>query len=184
MSKLVVIDGNCLTYFIQAMQHDPRQPADALASEKIALLRVYLYAPDVNCFHITPTVRSEVERISDAAKRQDHESWLHTIVDCLQLSDTQSVERRAQQLVTRAAASGRHAGRADAVILAECEAYGAGVLLTYDVRFNGFLRTQAIRTQILRPTEFWAALAIPRGSRLARAPHSSNPLAQETWWRW
>ena len=49
------LDSNCLSYVIQALEGVSR-PTDALADQKIALVRLYIYTPGT--LWTLPTVRS------------------------------------------------------------------------------------------------------------------------------
>ena len=38
--------------------------------------------------------------------------------------------------------------------------------------------------ELMTPTEFWNTLDIPHGMNPTYAPHPTNPLSGQTWWRW
>ena len=186
--QLVSLDANCLTYWIEAHGINPIEPVDALADQRVALLRSYIYAPEMLCFSMSPTAWRQCLDIPDESKRANHESW-DVLIDTFQVVDTKAVDLRTQELLHTASSGGNTPGIIDRNlhdyrILAECEQFGVDVLLTFDIRFNRVLGPLARGTRILRPSEFWTTLDLPRGAPEKRSPAGSNPLAMQNWWRW
>jgi hypothetical protein len=106
-----------------------------------------------------------------------HASWLDSLVDEPQPIDSKRIAARANAFLVW------HGDEDDCQILAECEDAELRRLLTYDGRFISRLgRHTAVK--LLRPTEYWAALAIRRGARPQTIPARGNPLESLTWWRW
>lgn len=68
----VGLDSQCYTYLIDAMAKLD-EPVDDLAEQRIALFRIFLYY-DGGLF-ISPTVRSEYQRIRSQARAVFHEEW-------------------------------------------------------------------------------------------------------------
>jgi predicted nucleic acid-binding protein len=168
------LDSQCLSYLLDALE-GVAAPTDALAEQKIALVRLYLYTPGT--LWVTPTVRTEFSRIRDPARRGIHENWTSVLFGVRPLSSPDAVERRAAELV-------KHHGDADdRRILAEAEDVGFATLLTFD---NDFVKHLSSRTRLnlIRPAQLWATLAISNGAPPQKVPTLANPLASETWWRW
>ena len=69
---MLALDFNAMTYFIDAMAGLPNKPVD---SERIALVRIFLWMPSEACFRLTPTVEAEFKAIPDKAKLDEHLSW-------------------------------------------------------------------------------------------------------------
>lgn len=168
----IALDSNCLSYVIDALTGVER-PTDALAQEKIALVRLWLFVPGT--LWTLPTVRKEFERIPDPARRANHVSWTNVHFGVYPLTNPAGVEERAASLREF------HADDDDRHILAEAEDIGSSVLLTFDKPFIAHLRGHA-RLVLTRPAEFWDSLAIPAGSPPAKVPRFDNPLAAQTWW--
>jgi hypothetical protein len=77
-----------------------------------------------------------------------------------------------------------HAKEADCRILAEAELVRFTILLTYDGKFLGHLSNQSQGSQLIRPSELWNRLNIPRGASSRKLPHNTNPLATQQWYAW
>jgi hypothetical protein len=177
MAKLVALDSNALTYLIEAVRDGylPQADPDAIAPERLAMFRLFCYA---TCdFWVPPTVRTEYLRISDPAKREPHDRWASYHLEDVEPGAPDSViDRRASAL------SCRHADLDDCRIVAECEAASAEVLLTSDGDLVRDLVGETCLT-ILRPTEFFASLAIVPRTTPQTVPAAGNPLRAESWWR-
>lgn len=169
----VALDSNCLSYIIDALT-GVEQPKDALAAQKVALVRLWMYKPGT--LWTLPTVKKEFERISDPVRRANHLSWTSVHFGVYPLTDPAGVDRRAASLREL------HADDDDRHVLAEAEDIGAKVLLTFDTAFIDHLGAQA-KLQLVRPAEFWTALAIPAGTKPSKIPWPDNPLASQTWWK-
>ena len=64
------LDSNCLSYVIDALE-GVAEPTDDLATQKIALVRFYLYTPGT--LWTMTMVKQEFSRIPDLARRASHE---------------------------------------------------------------------------------------------------------------
>lgn len=170
----VSLDSQCLSYLIDAMA-DIREPTDALAPQRLALFRSYLYRP--GGLVTTPTVMVECRRIRDAARAEFHESWIHTLFGEAQPIDPAQIDARTTQLLDF------HSDPDDCQILAETEDAGLTTLLSFDFDFISHLADKTT-VNLLRPNDFWQSLKIPRGAHPVNVPHHTNPLAQVSWWRW
>lgn len=174
----VSIDSNALSYLVDVMMNG-KKPFGNEAEEKMALLRAYLYRDDI--LYLPPTVRAEYEKIKDEKKRRAHQEITDILLgDCLE-SDHSLVKTRTTEY------NKFHSGKndeKDCKILAEAEIGGCDLILTYDQRFYKKLHNKTHNIKMIKPTDFWASLRIPKNSRLAREPHSTNPLSKETWWIW
>lgn len=168
-------DSQCVSYIIDAMQGvlEPRGP---LADEKKALFRIYLYLP--RTIFVTPTVMTECAEIRNSDLRTMHESFFAVFFDEVIIEESTSLEPRIEELKKM------HRGAKDCQILAESESGNIDVLLTYDSTMISHLRDASKTTKLAKPTEIWRNLAIPRGSRPDKIPHSTNPLSKQEWWIW
>ena len=170
----IALDSQCLTYLIDALE-GVGPPTDALAEQRIALVRTYLYTQGT--LWITPTVEREFKLIRDRAKRDRHVSWTNTIFGVRRLNDAAAITRRAAKL------SVLHGGERDCLIVAEAEDIRAGTLLTFDADLERRLAPSA-ELLLARPAPFWASLGVVRGATPNKVPSSDNPLADQDWWRW
>lgn len=175
---LAAIDSNALTYLVDSSTpgYDPDADETSLGCERTAMLRAFLYA-DVR-FWVGPQVVSEYNRIRDKSRHLVHEQTVWVLLDegGVDLDDP-AVATRALNLREK------HSGESDCRIVAEAEARKCDRLLTCDdnliKRLDG-----ACHIPILRPSEFWADLGIPRGVRMRNRPADSNPLSDVKWWKW
>ena len=174
LSSEVALDSQCLSYLIDALE-GIGPLIDALADQKVALVRLYLYTPGT--LWVTPTVQTEFLRIRDPARRGSHQSWTSVLFGVYPLNNPAAVQHRAASLLKF------HADADDCTILSEAEDVGFGTLLTFDDDFVKHLSSHAM-LQLTRPVQFWAALAIPKGASPQKVPTLGNPLATQTWRRW
>lgn len=169
------LDSQCLSYIIDAMQ-GIEEPKDNLAAEKIALFRTYLYTEGT--LFVTPTVRAECMRIKEEGRRAQHESFINVLFGEWPLPAGAELRSRVADLLKH------HPNEADCRILAEAELAGFTTLLTYDDKFLGHLSNQSRALQLMRPSELWHRLSIPRGASPRKLPHSTNPLVTQGWYTW
>lgn len=174
----VCIDSMAVTYLLDAMATG-KCPVDALAAEKISLLRTYLYRDET--LYISSTVKAECSKIPDDEWRKCHVNLEDLLLEDALKPDIRELEIRTGEYMQF------HKGdqkRNDCRIVAEAELGGCECLLTYDQALIENLagRTRGIR--LLTPKDFWSSLNVPHGSRPVRLPHPINPLSKETWWIW
>ncbi len=76
----IAIDSNALTYLLEAMEpaYDPSNDDFALACERLAMIRSYLYAEQ--CFYILPQVEAEYRRIRHEDWRTAHEELVGALL--------------------------------------------------------------------------------------------------------
>ena len=77
-----------------------------------------------------------------------------------------------------------HSRENDCRILAEAKDLDLDVLLSYDRNFVKRLSGVEKAVTLIRPSDYWVSLGIPRGATPETVPANSNPLAAESWWRW
>lgn len=171
----VGLDSPCLSYLLDGIA-GINEPTDILASEKIALLRSWFYVP--RTFFITATVLSEVARIRIAERREFHESFIRTLFLDYPVRDPDRVNNRAIHFESL------HPESADCRVLAEAEELGLDIVLSYDYHFVKRLSSASGTVRLVTPTSYWASLNIPKGSPPKTVPHHTNPLSQQSWWRW
>ena len=169
------LDSQCLSYLIDAIQ-GISEPTGKLADEKKALFRIYLYLPYPSYY--TPTVLQECAAIRNSDKREIHDLYLGATFDDIIISDNDAVEKLANQYVLY------HSGISDCRILAEAGIGGLDVLLTYDCSFLNHLGNRSNNVKLTTPSRMWADLHIPFGAEPKSLPAPSNPLNNESWWRW
>jgi predicted nucleic-acid-binding protein len=179
----VGLDSNCLSFLLDCIANisvptgqSPNEQLDA--DEKIALLRLWFYKPGSFSFVLTETVISEVARIRNVERREFHENFIRTLFIDYPVRDHVAVQARTEQYAVH------HTGRSDCQILAEAEELKLNVVLTYDKDFLKKLATFSATTKIMKPSSFWASLGIPKGAKPVTVPHHTNPLSEQSWWRW
>lgn len=173
----VGLDSQCLSYLLDAIA-DISEPRDRLSLEKIALLRSWFYRPGTFAFTLTQTVISEVEKIPDVARRNNHESFIRTLFNEPRVEDFAYVRDRTAHFKLT------HPKLRDCQILAEAEELGLDIVLTYDHDFWKRLHGASPTTRLIKPSVYWAELNVPRGAEPRTVPHHTNPLSQQAWWRW
>jgi len=174
MEDMVSLDSNCLTFLLEALEGIAK-PTDALADQKIALVRLFFHGAPLLT---TPTVRSEAEQISDPARQAKHQSWMMTHFG------TVPIRVPANQIAQRAKHFRQwHRKPKDCTVLAEAEAAQFAILLSYDDRFVRRLAGKA-NVQLMKPLAYWESLKIPKGSKPRWVPDQPNPLVTQNWWHW
>ena len=171
----MAIDSQCLSYWLDALTK-VEKPIGELSSEKIALVRVWFYTEGT--FSATETVIDECLKIKNPNHRKQHKSFIKTLLLEPRNMDEAKIKERTNEL------SQYHLGMADCRILAEVEDIGLDVLLTYDTKFIDRLAHQSRSVRVQRPSEYWDDLGISRGAKPFTVPHHTNPLSNESWWRW
>ena len=163
-----------MAYVIDALE-GVAEPTDDLATQKIALVRFYVYTPGT--LWTMPMVKQEFSRIPNPVRRASHERWTNVLFGVRPLNRPELVKQRAADLERH------HRKAGDCMVLAEAEDIGFSALLSFDATFIKRLAPQA-RLNLTAPEAFWTSLAIPRGATPVHLPAHGNPLAQQSWWRW
>lgn len=173
------LDSNCITYLAEALAEGYNPDADGddvLRRERVALVRLLLYARDV---FICPHSRAQVEGIPDEARRA-----LQLLIGDVLLPEIVLREKHMDRVRGRIAELVvLHPDDEDCRILAEAEIGGAAVLLTRDGDFRNRL-ADASAIAIRTPKDYWDDLGLPHGIQPKIRPHPSNPLAHVDWWLW
>lgn len=168
------LDSQCLTYLIVVVDNAVA-PTDAIAEERTALLRTWLYSGPT--LWLAGPVTAEYQAIRDRARRELHESWGSVHFPPIKVQDPARVAARTADFLRL------HPGENDCRILAEAEDCGLSAVLTFDTRFQNRL-SSASRVSLVKPSEYWRSLKIPKGALPVIRPNEDNPLGRETWWRW
>ena len=168
------LDSQCLSYLLDGISGISK-PTDVLASEKIALLRSWFYRSGT--FTLTQTVVSEVAEIPNTERREVHQSFIRTLFLDYPVNDAVAVQARAEQF------QDKHSSINDCRILAEAEELGLDAVITYDNNFWKRLHNASATTRLIKPTVYWESLGVPHGAQPKTAPHHTNPLSKEEWWR-
>jgi predicted nucleic acid-binding protein len=171
----VGLDSQCLSYLLDGIE-GVSEPTDALVEEKKALLRSWFYKPGT--FVLTETVISEVGRIRSINRREFHQSFIRTLFLDYPVRDLTAVQARALKFEVY------HSGFSDCMILAEAEELGLDFVLTYDHDFWRRLSSVSETTKLMKPSTYWANLGIIKGAKPVTMPHHTNPLSEQSWWRW
>ena len=174
-TRHVGLDSQCLTYLLDGIA-GISEPTDALAEEKKALLRTWFYQPGT--FILSETVISEVAKIRNLDRRRFHESFVQTLFLDYSVRDLAAVQDRAAHLQMS------HPKASDCRILAEAEELQLDFLLTYDHDFWKRLSATSLTTKLMKPSPYWISLGIAKGVTPVTVPHHTNPLSQQSWWRW
>jgi len=176
---MTAIDRNVWQYLADATQgtYDPACDLSAKRDERIAVLRIALYAP--SALWITPSVHTEFEHIkatdvwrSNAGIR---DSFLHEVQP--RDLDLKRVTARTRELRTY------HPDEDDCRAIAEAEEADAVRFLSFDHRLRKRLARHT-SLDLVTPRAYWPTLGIPRGAEPRISPAPPNPLASQTWWRW
>lgn len=178
--QLLALDAQVFTFLIQANSglYDPATDSDlALATERVAVFRVFLYYPGL--ILALPTVTRETGSIADPEWRRDHELFGRVQLLTGMPLPTQKVDALA---VYYESLHPSHIN--DCRIVAEAELARVDFLLTYDFDLLKRLAAHTGHLQLEKPSSFWTFLNLPRGTPPNWIPHSSHPLAQANWWRW
>jgi hypothetical protein len=152
------------------------EPTDALADEKKAMLRCYLYLPDT--LYGTPTVVEECEAIPDPERRELHSRFFYANFDVVEIVDASRVSNLVSEF------NERHAKINDCKVVAEAIVGGADILITFDSDMTSKLSPVSEPMRIMSPSAFWASLEIPNDATPDKVPHHSNPLSAQAWWKW
>lgn len=172
----VALDTQCFSYLLDAIA-GIEEPTDVLAEERKALVRSWFYMPGT--FYLSQTVVAECEQIRQAERREFHASFVRALLFLnLPVHDTATVNARTEKLLCF------HAKRNDCRVLAEEEDLQLKHLLTYDRLFLQRLGPISKAVVIKTPVAYWESLCIPKGARPKTVPHETNPLSQQSWWRW
>ena len=179
MKQHVGIDSNTLTLLIEAVDPNYNPMADSilLAEEKKSILRAFLYQGIA--YYVGPTVEKEYQKIRNNEKFQAHVSFCnHLLLDGPWQLNSSSITKRAKILKSF------HSGQKDCNILAEAEEMSLDVLLTNDNNFLKHLGCISKSVKVVRPSQFWNLLDIPKGTKPKWLPTDSNPLLNKSWWHW
>lgn len=174
-TRHIGLDSQCLSYLLDGLA-GITEPRDALAEEKKALLRIWFYQPGT--FVLGETVISEVAKIRNLDRRMFHQSFIRTLFLDYPIQDLVTVEARAAYFQLA------HPKPDDSRILAEAEELKLDFLLTYDHDFWKRLSVTASTTKLMKPSNYWSTLGILKGTAPVTVPHPTNPLSQQSWWRW
>ncbi len=173
--KYLGLDSQCLSYLLDCIENITK-PTDPLADEKVDLLRIWLYTSGT--FIITETVLSEVSKIKNITRREFHEGFVSTLFLDYPVRDHAAIKTRAEYFETY------HPKMNDCHILAEAEEINIDVMLSYDFDFIKKLGNISNTTKLMKPTEYWGNLNIPKGEKPVTVPHPTNPLSKQIWWHW
>jgi hypothetical protein len=173
--RKIGVDSQCLSYLLDGIA-GISEPTDHLAEEKKALLRIWFY--QAGTFILSETVISEVSKIRNLDRRRFHESFVQTLFLSYPVRDSATVQARAAQFQLS------HPEPSDCRILAEAEELRLDFLLTYDHDFWKRLCANSPTTKLVKPSSYWESLGIGKGAAPDKVPHPTNPLSQQSWWRW
>lgn len=174
-TKHIGLNSQCLSYLLDGIA-GITEPLGALAKEKKALLRIWFYQHGT--FILGETVISEVAKIRNLDRREFHQGFVRTLFLDYPVRDLATVEARAAHFHQT------HPKPDDCRILAEAEELKLDFLLTYDHDFWKRLSTTSLTTKLRKPSTYWSSLGIQKGTAPITAPHPTNPLSQQSWWRW
>jgi hypothetical protein len=174
---MILLDNMVLSYLAKAMAEafEP-SPEDKLDAERVAALRLLLWTNELG---VGVTARNEAFRAPDPIHRAELVRLVEMLLPEPEVpSDlVPSLEARVHELMDA------HPEEADCRIVAEAEFLGANVVVTFDKRMMNRLKSVA-KVGVMTPSQLWERLAIPRGTPPKTTPHSRNPLAGETYWKW
>ena len=171
------IDTQLFSFLIDAWQLLGPEKDDPLYDEKIALAYLFFYHD--GHMNRAPTVVKECEQIKDEERRKKHENFPFI---------PQMVPYKLQDLEKRKTYYKQfHTGERnenDCDIVAEAENCGCQIFLTFDNQIIKRLADKTKSMEILRPSEYWERLNIPKGIEPKNSPRYDNPLKTNRWWEW
>ncbi len=179
MTRKIAIDSNALTFLVDAImgRYNPKVDTKELASQKVSLLRIFLYCGTQ--FYVVPTVELEYKRIKNRFNRKEHQTICEALLfDNIPTPDKKLIEFMVENY------SKKHKGLNDCKILAEANLLGVHTLLTYDFDFIKKLKNSCDSITFAIPSEYWNSLNIPIAASPTWSPHVTNPLSQQNWWVW
>ena len=171
----VVVDGNCVSYWLDALDAVVApQEEDPLADQKMALVQIFYYWPWVMSF--TPTIRTEIEAITDPARLQTHQQWIGIHLRELLAPNSERLAQAQDEL------AGSDVNETDAEWLCEAIAHDSTMAITWD---QPLLNQSAGLTaiEVVSPATAWSTLSVPNGAEARIAPSPTNPLSQQDWWK-
>jgi hypothetical protein len=171
----VVVDGNCVSYWLDALDAVVApHPEDPLADQKLALVRIFYYWPWVMSF--TPTIRTEIEAISDPGRLKTHKQWIDIHLRELLAPNAERLAHAQDDL------AGSDVNETDAKWLCEAIAHDSTMAITWD---QPLLNQSAGLTaiEVVSPATAWSTLSVPNGADARIAPSPTNPLSQQDWWK-
>ncbi len=166
-----------MTFLVKATSvgYDPSNYPTGIAEERIAMLRIFLYADHPLC--LTPTVEQEYEAIPHKNWRRAHRDF-HRFHVCDALGNVPPSTDETRVTFLRSL----HSGAGDCRIAAEAEQAGLTLLLSRDAKFAKRLNPILSGLCIEQPSAYWNSLGIPRGTRPRVQLAAENPLSGATWW--
>lgn len=169
------IDSNCLSYLIDALIN-VSEPSDDLKDERVALVRGWFYV--TGTYYATTTVMSECTRIQNIDRQTLHVNFIITRIFDESIRNPAVIHARTTELFST------HPKWEDCLILAEGEDIELDTLLTCDNQFKKRLTSKLNNVSLVKPSDFWNSLNIPKGTCPKIEPSQTHPLFLETWWRW
>jgi hypothetical protein len=173
----VAIDSMALTYLLEAMEptYDPTTDDPTLASERLAMIRTYLYAEQY--LYVLPQVKIEYRRIRNTDWRNSHESLVGALLMEINCDlDSSAVVIRKEALLAH------HSKESDCQVTAEAEVAMMDILLTFDKDFVRKLSAVS-KICITLPSLFWKELDITPRTKPRLSPSRTNPLSTKNWWK-
>ena len=169
MGDLIGVDSNALTYLIDATEpgYDPASDDPALAAERVAMFRIFLYGD--RGFWVSPTVKQEYGQIRNQYRFVRHDSVTGSLLLDQDLDEASEHQLRARALDLER----HHTGARDCLILAEVELMGLDTLLSFDPQFVRRVNDHT-GVNVTRPSAFWHGLGIPPGANPVWSPVPSN----------
>lgn len=169
------LDSNCLPYLLDAITH-VSEPSDELKEERIAIMRAWFYA--TGTYYVSATVISECVRIRDTDRQKLHSDFITVLLFDEPAISPLVIKARMENLLSS------HRKQNNCLVLAEGEDIGLDTLLTCDYDFRTRLAGKSQDTKLVKPSDFWSSLNIPRGACPKVVPHKTHALFEEAWWRW
>jgi len=169
------IDSNCLSYLIDSASSEARAKT-ATSEEGVALVRIWFYGTER--LHVTETVAAECFEIKDPERKAIHAAFTSQSYWGVPVRNAEAVRKRADAL------KHLHHGSGDRFALAEAEDAELGILLTYDKAFLKLDGLSNSTVRLVKPSEYWKELNLPRGVKPIVQPAFGNPLENHRWWVW
>jgi hypothetical protein len=174
----VGFDSNVLSLFVDVSDGKYTAPAtDPNRFDMLAAFWLFLFC-DAS---VLPVVSGETQAIRDQERLTAHLRAIGVNFGEASFYDHQlsDIQRRASELLPL-----HPKGVNDCLLVAESEAWELPILVTRDRTFRKRLTGHTRNLQLLSPIACCKLLGIPDSEKSHWNPAASNPLSNESWWRW
>jgi hypothetical protein len=169
-ARKVAFDRDVLLLFLRAVAGE-----ESTGREALAALRIVLYAATP---YIVPTISREIEEDGTPVERDwRSQQQLAEIVDA-----TDTYHGCVTTMTYRY--MDYHSDPRECRVVVEAECAQLDAFLTLNNELTKALAPRAEQIAIMRPSDYWASVNVPRGTEPRWTPGPGHPLLGLDWWRW